>query len=84
MMEAERAARETDCMLVIGTTGEVFPAASLPVTAARNGAPIIEINPRPSAYTGSVTTVYLPLTAAEALDKLAKIVARDSLHLSSN
>jgi NAD-dependent protein deacetylases, SIR2 family len=32
-------------MLVVGTSGLVFPAANLPNTAAQNGAAVIEINP---------------------------------------
>ncbi|MDR2588564.1 MAG: NAD-dependent protein deacylase [Spirochaetales bacterium] len=70
LSEARFAAGRTDCMLVIGTTGEVYPAAALPQQAARSFAHIIEINPTPSAYTDCITTVYLPLPAGEALPRL--------------
>ena len=38
----------TDLVLVIGTSGIVYPAAGLPERAAARGVPIIEINPDPS------------------------------------
>lgn len=39
------AARRCDCMLVVGTSALVYPAADLPVFARRNGADLIEVNP---------------------------------------
>jgi NAD-dependent deacetylase len=44
-------ARTCDVMLVVGTSGFVQPAASLPVEARRAGATIIEVNPQPSQLT---------------------------------
>jgi NAD-dependent deacetylase len=64
------AAGRTDCMLVIGTTGEVYPAAGMPQLAAQGFAHIIEINPSESAYTNTITEVYLPLPAGEVLPKI--------------
>jgi NAD-dependent deacetylase len=37
-----------DVCLVVGTSGAVYPAASLPLVARQNGAFAIEVNPRPS------------------------------------
>jgi NAD-dependent deacetylase len=74
-LEASQTAMEkTDCLLIIGTTGEVFPAASLPHTASRGGALIIEINPSPSTYTDTVTDVYIPLPAGKALPRLWELL----------
>jgi NAD-dependent deacetylase len=64
------AAGRTDCMIVIGTTGEVYPAAGMPQLAAQSGAHIIEINPDESAYTNTITEIYLPLPAGDALPKI--------------
>ncbi len=69
---AEAAARGADVMLVIGSTGEVYPAASVPRLAAAGGASIVEINPEASAFTGSVSDLHLPLKAGEALPLLAR------------
>jgi NAD-dependent deacetylase len=63
---ADREARETDVMLVIGSTGEVYPAALVPQTAAENGARLIEVNPQESSFT-SLASVYIPHAAGEAM-----------------
>ena len=42
---AEAAARRCGLLLVIGTSAEVYPAASLPALAREHGAIIVEINP---------------------------------------
>jgi NAD-dependent deacetylase len=42
---AEAAARRCELLLVIGTSAEVYPAASLPALAREHGAVIVEINP---------------------------------------
>lgn len=59
-----------DLMLIIGTTGEVMPAAMLPSIARSRGAQIIEINPERSAYTNSITDVFLQGPAAEVSKEL--------------
>jgi NAD-dependent deacetylase len=68
---AEMAARRTDCMLVVGSTGEVYPAAMVPRRAKEHGAAIIEINPTPSDFTADAD-VRIPLGAGEAFDLLEK------------
>lgn len=65
-------AAEVSWALVIGTTGEVMPACEVPRAAKRRGAKIIEINPERSAFTGSITDVYLPAKATEAVNALMK------------
>lgn len=42
---AERMMREAGLVLIIGTSGLVMPAASLPIEALRYGALLIEVNP---------------------------------------
>lgn len=46
--DAERAARECDLMLVVGTSGEVYPAAGLAFTAHQSGARVVIVNPEPT------------------------------------
>ena len=46
---ADRAAREADVFLSIGTSAVVYPAASIPITARLNGAYVAEINVERSA-----------------------------------
>jgi NAD-dependent deacetylase len=42
---AERAARQCDLLLVVGTSAEVYPAAELPEHTRRGGGRVVEINP---------------------------------------
>jgi NAD-dependent deacetylase len=67
---AEEAIERTDVLLLIGSTGEVYPAAALPRRAAELGARIIEINPKPSAFTEAMRTTFLGLPAGQALSML--------------
>ncbi len=48
---AMRACHTADVLLTIGTSGVVFPAASLPIEAKRSGAFVVEINPEPTPLT---------------------------------
>jgi NAD-dependent deacetylase len=42
-------------MLVIGTSAEVYPAASIPINAKGRGAIIIEINLEPTSLTDQIS-----------------------------
>ncbi|HOW73537.1 MAG TPA: Sir2 family NAD-dependent protein deacetylase [Phycisphaerae bacterium] len=45
---AVAASHDCDCMIAVGTSGSVFPAASLPLEASANGATVIVIDPGPA------------------------------------
>jgi len=45
LLRAERAARDCELMLVVGTSAEVHPAAALPAMARACGATVAEVNP---------------------------------------
>ena len=74
-LDAEQAAGETDVMLLIGTTGEVYPAAALPRAASRRGALIIEINPERSLYTDEITDIFIGLPAGLAMAAIERRLA---------
>ncbi len=46
-----------DCMLIIGTSALVYPAAGLPAIARQRGAPLIEVNPLPTALSSACDLV---------------------------
>ena len=71
--EAERA----DVMLVVGTTGEITPACRIPWACKMRGCLIIEVNIAPSAYTGSITDIFLQGPATAMLSTLADGVLGD-------
>ena len=73
--EHQLALQETsnaDVWLLIGTTGEIFPAASLPIEAKFKGKKIIEINIQPSNYTHQITDIFLQGSAVETTQSLLK------------
>ncbi|MGQ9496627.1 MAG: SIR2 family NAD-dependent protein deacylase [Thermoanaerobaculaceae bacterium] len=66
---AESVCRQADGMLVVGTSGLVWPAAGLVELASYCGARIVEVNPEPSALT-PLANLHLPARAGEALPSL--------------
>jgi len=60
---------EADLFLSIGTSAIVYPAAALPLTAQRNGAYLVEINPEQTELSRSADEV-LPGQSGEILPKL--------------
>lgn len=73
---ADEAAHRTDCMILVGTSGVVYPAAAVPVQAKRGGATIIEVNPEPTEYTNRLSDLFIPLGAGAAFRRLAAAVAQ--------
>ncbi len=65
---ARRAAEEADVMLVIGTSGLVYPAAALPALAAERGAYLIEVNPQETALS--------PIMHARLVGPAGKVLPR--------
>ena len=51
LQECREQTDNCDCMLLIGTSGTVNPAARLPLIARDNGAALIEVNPDDTALT---------------------------------
>ena len=66
--EAEKA----DLFIVIGTTGEVQPASSIPVIAKNNGTEIIEINVEKSNYTNYITDIFIKDKATKAMKRIGE------------
>jgi NAD-dependent deacetylase len=66
---AVEAVATADLVVVVGTSGIVYPAAALPELALANGAAVIEVNPEPTPLSSAVTAS-LRETAAAALPTL--------------
>jgi NAD-dependent deacetylase len=69
LQQAQTAAASCDVMLVIGTSGLVYPAAGLPAEAARCGAKVIIVNPNASDL-DELAAVVVRGTAAVELPEL--------------
>jgi NAD-dependent deacetylase len=68
------AVNAADVVIVVGTSGIVYPAAGLPEMALANGTAVVEVNPEPTPLTNSAT-LSLRETAATALPGLLQRLA---------
>lgn len=66
---AENLAARCDALLVVGTSGLVYPAAGLPAVARTTGATIIEVNTQPSELT-EMMDIFIEGAAGEVLPRL--------------
>jgi len=64
-----------DCMLVIGTSGIVYPAAALPISVKQGGGILIEVNPRETELT-VLCDITLRAPSGEVLPKLVEEIKR--------
>ena len=74
--DLERASRimmECDVAVVVGTSGLVQPAASLPYLASRQGAKVIEINPDATPLEG-IVHIFLCGASGKVLPELVSLI----------
>jgi len=69
--EAQAWMRRADIVLIIGTSGVVWPAAGLPLEAKEHGALLVDINPNESAF-GPVVDFVLRGPAGQVLPALVR------------
>jgi NAD-dependent deacetylase len=62
-----------DVMLVVGTSGVVYPAAALPLLAAEAGATVIDVNPERDALTAGAD-IFLQGPGGEVLPEIVASV----------
>ncbi len=73
-MQANQEAEICNVLLIVGTSGVVYPAAAIPPAAKSNGATIIEINVEKTPFTDSITDHFLKGTASEVLPKILEFL----------
>jgi NAD-dependent deacetylase len=71
------AARRADLFLAVGTSGVVYPAASIPSLARRSGAFVVEINIEPTDLSAAVDETVIG-KAGEILPRFVEFI--DSIH----
>lgn len=71
LRRAQQLSGACEAMLVVGTSGVVFPAAALPLQALHAGAVVIDVNPQPGAIT-SQATIYLKGRGGDLLPRLVE------------
>jgi NAD-dependent deacetylase len=68
-----RAAKNADIVLMLGTSGLVYPAASIPTLARSHGAKLIEVNPNDTELS-DVAEIVLRGKTGEVLPRLDRLV----------
>lgn len=68
--KSEELIGKCDVLIIVGTSGLVYPAAFLPPLAHKHGAKIIEINKTFSEYTDKIVDVFLEGSASEVLEEI--------------
>lgn len=65
-------------LLIIGTSGVVYPAAAIPSLAASHGATVVEINVSKTAFTSSLSNYYFEGSASVVLPELVRGLGLES------
>ncbi len=73
IQDAFQVAALCDVMLILGTSGVVYPAAACPGEAYKAGAKLIEINPNEKCF-GTMTNVFIKASAERAMRTLMERV----------
>ena len=76
-------ARTCNVLLVIGTSAEVQPAASLPGVARTSGATVIEINIEATSFTNHTSTYFIKGKSGEILPKIVDTLKNESANLTT-
>ncbi len=71
--EAAAASHRYEVMLVVGTSGLVYPASQLPLIARRAGATVIDVNPEPGPIS-AIADIFLQGKSGEILPALVRVV----------
>jgi NAD-dependent deacetylase len=74
LQESYELASSCRALLIVGTSGEVAPANTIPQTAKRAGATIIEVNVEPTVLTEYLTDIFLQGKASEMVTELVSEV----------
>jgi NAD-dependent deacetylase len=70
VVQANDEAMRCKVLVIIGTSGVVYPAAEIPYASKANGAVVVEINVSPTPFTTSITDHYLEGSASEILPQI--------------
>jgi NAD-dependent deacetylase len=74
MVRANQEARQCKVMLIMGTSGVVYPAADVPYLAHSNGAKIVEITMDDTPFTSSISDFVFKENASDVLPKILEQV----------
>jgi len=75
LRRCHRVVERADCMLVVGTSATVYPAAEFPLEVLRRGGSVIEVNPEPSELS-ELAVHSLRGPGGAVLSRLLELVSR--------
>ncbi len=75
LRRCHRVVERADCMLVVGTSATVYPAAEFPLEVLRSGGSVIEVNPEPSELS-DLAVHSLRGPGGAVLTRLVELVSR--------
>lgn len=73
LVKCDQESKKSDCMMLVGTTAEVYPAASFPHMIKQSGGVLIEVNPYDTVISG-LCDVVLRGPSGEVLPRLVERV----------
>jgi NAD-dependent deacetylase len=76
---AHKAVQTCGIMMIIGTSGVVYPAAEIPFLASARGASVVEINVSPTPFTSALSPCFLEGSASQVLPRIVDELARRHL-----
>jgi NAD-dependent deacetylase len=68
--KAHEAVQKCKIMIIIGTSGIVYPAAEIPFLAASRGATVVEINISPTPFTSAISRYFFEGSASQVLSRI--------------
>jgi NAD-dependent deacetylase len=74
MVRANEEAKKCKVMLIMGTSGVVYPAADVPYLAHSSGAKIVEINMDDTPFASSISDFFFKENASDVLPKILEQV----------
>ncbi|UCD57733.1 MAG: NAD-dependent deacylase [Candidatus Hydrogenedentota bacterium] len=74
LLAAQAEVEGCDVMLVVGTSAQVEPAASLPYVAKSRGATVVEVNPEPTPLTYNLADITIHESATTTIPAIARKV----------
>ncbi len=76
LSQAFEAAKNSDLMIVVGTSGVVYPAGQLPYFVKQHGGVVIDVNPEASEIT-AISDVWLDAPSGEVLPRVVEIIEHE-------
>ncbi len=72
LLQSDNLARFADAVIVVGTSAQVYPAASIPYEAKERGATIIEFNIEKTGLTRQITDIFIEGPAGTTLPQVVE------------